>query len=605
MWGVKKINVLCFTEAGLGCFCDSPALGRYLRCFLKKRLGNGLVCLALHILIWAQIPFVIPIVFPEKAAAQDAPPDIPDPSKLENQFDDVDMPQSTISITPPDRIKQQPPPDSNVRFQLSKVTINGAQALAPDALTPLYAPFLGQSISLSQVYELAGQMTALYRNNGFILSRVVVPAQEIEHGQITLQVVEGYIDTVSIEGNIKLGHKVLTRLGDRIRASVPLTASALERYMLLANDLPGIQAQAVLQPSPTSPGATNLTILVSEDPVFFYGTVNNRGSKFNGPIQMQLGASFNSLFTAASKTSVRLIGASQLAEFKSGEIRHEQVLGSEGTTMTLLARHTRSQPGASLADLEIRSRSTSGAFIVSHPVIRSRAKSLYVHAGLDIRNTETTILGEDFTKDRVRKVTTGASFDFIDSLDGVNLVSTELHHGLDILGAKDTGSTGMSRADAQTNFFKINFSAMRLQKITRRVNLLIDVTGQYTKDALAASEEMAIGGSQYGRAFDPSEISGDRGAAGRAELRYDAAANLNWLTRYQVYAFADYGVVWDHTDTGYISTDLGSTGAGLRLTLSRNISAQFELATPIKKTDDYDQRWGSALRGFFGLSLRF
>ncbi|WP_262689453.1 ShlB/FhaC/HecB family hemolysin secretion/activation protein [Kordiimonas aestuarii] len=536
--------------------------------------------------------------------AQETPPDIPDPSKLEEQFEEREVPESSIVIREPADARQQTVPKTNVRFVLTKLKVSGNTTVSISELTRFYQSHLGEEISLTRIYDIAAQMTAYYRNKGFILTRVVVPAQEIEDGFVTLQVVEGYIDQVTIDGEFSHGRRLLTRLGARIKASVPLRAVDLERYMLLANDLPGLRAQAVLQSS-SKPGATDLTILVTEDRAYAYATVNNRGSKFNGPVQVQVGATFNSVLGSMSKTSLRLIGASQLSEFRSGEIRHEQVLGAEGTVMTLVARHTRSEPGASLAELEIESRSTSGSFTLAHPVIRSRAKSLYIHAGLDIRNTRTTILEEEFTTDRVRKAVAGASYDFVDNLNGINLISTEVSKGLNILNGKETGEPGMSRADAESDFIKFNMSLMRLQKIASRVSLLLDVTAQYTNDALVASEEMVIGGSQYGRAFDPSEISGERGIAGRAELRYDGTTTLKWLQRYQVYGFTDYGAVWDHRDTGYVSTDLGSAGGGVRLTLNRNLSANFELATPIKKTDDYDERWSGAVRGFFSLSLRF
>jgi hemolysin activation/secretion protein len=602
MWGLLREIFSRFFEAGSNRVCELCNYGHGERQRLVRGGGNLLVRPTLAAYLCLSGAYLSLTTGP--VSAQDTPPDIPDPSKLEEQFEDREVPQSSVIIREAQDTPQQAAPDTNIRFVLAELAVAGNTVIPASELTGFYQPFVGEEIALSRIYSIAAQMTAYYRNEGFILTRVVVPAQEITNGRVTLQVVEGYIDQVSIEGDISHGRKLLTRLGERIKASMPLRASDLERYMLLANDLPGIHAQAVLQPS-SKPGATDLTILVKEDRAYGYATVNNRGSKFNGPVQMQAGATFNSLLGSMSKTSIRLIGASQFSEFKSGEVRHEHVLGSEGTVMTLVARHTRSEPGAALAELEIESRSTSGAFTLAHPVIRSRARSLYVHAGLDIRNTRTTILGEEFTKDRVRKAVVGASYDFVDSLNGINLISAEVSKGLDILGGKKTGEPGMSRADADSDFLKVNMSVMRLQKVAPRVSLLIDLTGQYTKDALVASEEMAIGGSQYGRAFDPSEISGERGIAGRTELRFDGTTTLKWLDRYQIYGFADYGAVWDRRGNDYVSTELGSAGGGVRITFTRNLSANFELATPIKKTDDYDERWGGAVRGFFGLSLRF
>lgn len=539
-----------------------------------------------------------------KAQDQSQPPVPPDPSQLERQFEERRLPTSSFSIRRETEEAQELGAAADIRFVLHNLSVEGVTVFSGNELEPFYQNLIGTEISVAQLFDVAGRLSAFYRNEGYILSRVTVPAQEVENGVVRLTAVEGYIHNVSIQGEAGRLSPVLERLANKIAQSRPLKANVLERYMLLANDLPGVTASAVLQAS-EQPGATDLSLVVAREKASGYLSANNRGSRFNGPVQGQLVARANGVLGSASSTGVRVIGSAQISEFQLYEASHIQVLGSEGTTLELVGRFTQSNPGSTLADLDIESESLSGMMRLSHPVIRSRARSLVARAVFDVRHTETDILGEPLSEDRVRVVRVGATYDFIDRLDGINLLDVEVSHGLDILDATQTGSQRLSRADAETDFVKVSASATRLQRLGAKVSMLLDVAGQFTSDGLVASEEFAIGGSQFGRAFDPSEISGDRAAAGRIELRYDGLTNWEALKSYQVYVFGDYGVVWNQTNNGYQAADLGSAGAGIRLSLTDHVSAYAEVAVPFEKTADFDARFGSSVRGFAGISLRF
>lgn len=597
-WGfaVKFIHTHAVWESSpvYGCDCRLNFINDYVS-RLPIILGAGVVFVTVAFLM---LPFA------NAVAAQDQPPVLPDPSKLESQFDEKKLPQSKVVIR--NQVAEQRPlaPEDDIQFILRDLTVSSSTVFTAADFRPFYEDDLGKEISVGRLFDIAARITAFYRNEGYILSSVTVPAQEIEEGRATLVAVEGYIDQVSVEGDTRIGKRLLTKLGAKIAKSRPLKAADLERYILLANDIPGVNATAVLQASKT-PGATDLAIVVSQDKARVFASVNNRGSRFSGPVQGQFGAEGNSIFGGPSRTGVRVVGSAQTSEFKLFELSHQNIVGSEGTIISLMGRRTYSRPGATLGDLEIKSDSTSGRISIQHPIIRSRAKSLYVRAGLDVRNTTTEILGEDFSEDRIRVAHVGAAYDFVDRLDGINLVDIEVSKGLNIFNATQTGDPFQSRADAETEFLKVNGSVTRLQRIVPRVSLLVDIAGQFTSDGLAASEELAIGGTQFGRAFDPSEITGERGVAGRAELRYDGTLQNKYIKQYQVYAFGDYGVVWNRVSGAYRSVDLGSVGAGLRFSITTHVSVYAELATAVKKTPDYAERWGDTVRGFAGISLKF
>lgn len=78
------------------------------------------------------------------------------------------------------------------------VHITGATVYSATELAPLYADLLGDDVPLTAVYDLAQRITAKYGADGYVLSRAVVPPQQLnpKGAVIEIEVVEGYIEKV-------------------------------------------------------------------------------------------------------------------------------------------------------------------------------------------------------------------------------------------------------------------------------------------------------------------------------------------------------------------------------------------------------------------------
>ncbi len=150
-----------------------------------------------------------------------------------------------------------------LRFQLSGIDLEGVTVYHHDELAPLWHDMIGREVSLADLYRVTIAITTKYRNDGWILCRAVVPAQELDKGVVRIEVIEGYIAEVSITGQV--GNDALLRgYADRILATRPLQVQTLERYLLLLDDLPGTSAESVLAPVPNERGAASLTIQLQQ-----------------------------------------------------------------------------------------------------------------------------------------------------------------------------------------------------------------------------------------------------------------------------------------------------------------------------------------------------
>ena len=491
------------------------------------------------------------------------------------------------------------------RFVLTAVAIEGATVYGSDELRPLYQDLLGREIALDAVFALAEAVTAHYRNDGYTLSQAIVPPQTISAGKVRLTVVEGFIDKVRVEGESRGRAGLFRAWGEKIKASRPFQVAVLERYSLLANDLPGAQVRAVLRPSEETPGAADLIFEVKHQTVEAAANLDNRAPDTTGPMQGLVSVTGNSLLGLYDRTTLTYSRARIRKRSQFAGIRHDQVLGSEGTRLSLSLNYSRSKPGDVLKDLDLFSESTAFSAEVTHPVIRSRDTNLNLSAGFTYREVVSDAVSARLFRDRLSVVSLGASAVFTDPWNGRDAMELRVHRGLDTFNASAEGDRLLTRADGSGVFAKLTGSLSRTQHLGGGISLYLAATGQLASRALLASEEFAFGGARTGRAYDPSELTGDHGGAVVAEIRYTDQPNLEFLNFYQLYGFWDLGATYDIGAEGPEAKRSGaSAGVGLRFGLTDQVSGQLELAEPMTRPVSLEDH-GKAVRVFFRLSARF
>ena len=541
------------------------------------------------------------------AQAQQVPP-AAEPGTVQKRLEPPPQPKAAPPIDIPDTGRAIPPPGAEeIRFVLTDLLVDGNTVYTEEELMPLWEGLLGQEITLNQFYGVAAAITVKYRNDGYILTRAVVLPQEIIEGVAEIEVIEGYIDNVVIEGDPS---GPAAQIEDKIAAIVdsrPLRADVLERYLLLLNDLPSVIVQSVLRPSPMTPGASELIIILEEAKFTAAVSLDNRGSRFLGPYQYGASMRIDNAFEMYESTELNVIGATELNELLFLSLTHTLPLTTEGTTLTVIASHTSTEPGSILEALNVEGDSDAVSVAVTHPVIRSRSENLSVAGGFDFRNATTKILGVTDSRDRLRSVFVGGTYDFIDRFRGISLVGVELRQGLDILGVTDTGSANLSRVGGHSDYTKITAAARRKQTLGPGVSLSVALKGQYAFDALLATEECGLGGEEFGSAYEAFELSGDHCLAGRLELQYGAAAESEFIESYEIYGFYDLGAVW-RINGGNQKTQesLASAGFGARANLIEDIWGSIELAIPLTRSPTVSRDDGQKKpRIFFSLTKRF
>lgn len=549
------------------------------------------------------------VLSPQFAAAQ--VPSTAEPSRAMGQIAPQQAPGMSDfkgNISAQGSAAQAPAGADKVTMTLKAIEIEGASVYDEAALSAVYQDKLNTKITLADVYDIAAQLTAKYRNEGYILTQVVIPPQTIDGGKVRMRVVEGFVDKVSVEGGMGVDTAFLQGYAKKINASKPLNSKTLERYILLINDLPGMSARAVLSPSPNVVGASDVTIFVERKPYDAFFQIDNRGSRYLGPLQLNAGGRLNNMFGLYEGLSFQFVTAPDGwpdRELDFGSIAWSQPINHEGTRVSVGYSITSTEPGYTLTPFDIEGLARAANIEVMHPFIRSRQQNLYATLRFNYIDTERDDnLGLGKTEDRLRVLRLAGTYQFADGFLGLNTVNAELSKGLDILNMKEKDSLNPTRARGEPEFFKATMEISRIQRVTNMVELFGSVQGQKSANKLLASEEFGVGGINYGSAYNNSEITGEDGIAGRVELRLNnpVKAPVNFS---QVYGFYDIGKVWD-TDNTIVKDrqrSIASAGLGLRVNVNDNLAGTFEAAMPLTRT--VETEGDKDLRLFGSLTARF
>lgn len=530
-----------------------------------------------------------------------------DPARVGEQLPIPQKPKPSL-LPPRQQQKAAPSPIAGaekITFPLESVIIHGATLYPAERLQTLTAPYLHKTISVAQLYEMIAKINQLYFNDGYIFSRAFLPPQSIDHGEVHIQIIEGYVAQIEVQGEkpdfypMRMALKNLSELG-------VLNIEALERQMLLLNSLPGLSAKSVIeQADPNSGGALGgLKIKIAfesqKSPLTF--TFDNYGSKFIGPYQMGQSGSFDNLLGYMSTTDIRFFETTQIKELKYFNINHEIPLNGDGTTLELSANFSRVRPGYTLLPNDINAFSRQVSVALSQAVIASRSQSLNLKLQFERLNTYTKLLGTRLYEDLYYVLSSTLDFDAADRHNGVHQFSVIVRRGLDLFDTRPGGSADLSRAEGQSDFTSYKLKYTHQHALPNNFGLRATFSGQYAAMPLFSGEEFGYGGNEMGKAYNASEITGDMGIAAQIELNYTRPTA--WAVM-QPYVYYDIGKTWNNDRADHVMSSAASAGLGTRLNLTMGLSADFTLAKPLTRPVE-TPFWGNPddIQGRISLSYK-
>jgi len=529
------------------------------------------------------------------------------PGTIERGEQQPPTPKASSDIAIPE--VTAPAPDGSfdaIKLTLKDIVIEGNAAIDEATLKAEFAGLIGREVTLSKVFAGAQAVTKLYADRGYALCLAYLPAQDIEGGVVRVRVVEGYIEAVEVAADDAKLARVVGAYGEPITASRPLRTAVLERYLLLANDLPGVRVRSVVDKGSGAPGAMKLILRVERREWDASLSVDNRGTRALGPERGRIDLAGNGLVSARERLSFTYMRGIDNDELDYLAGAFAMTLNAEGTVFSVDASNTNSVPGTDdLAAIEFQTRGLVAGAKVFHPVVRSRAMNLFGEIGFTYKDLQGDILGLPNSDDRLSVASFALHHDLVDGWDGISAIDLTVSQGLDLLDATDKNDPFPSRAGADATFTRIELSASRAQSLDHGFELYAALSAQYADSALLSSEQCGYGGARFGRAFDAFEIAGDHCAMAQAELRHRITPFSEMMDYLQLYVFADTGWVQRRglVRPGELEdAHAQSAGAGVRLGLFEHVDASIEYADPLG--DKIALEGDSDGRAFFSISVR-
>lgn len=528
-----------------------------------------------------------------------ATPDVPAPAPLPEGAETQIVPVGAVEIVGRDGLP-----------------LSAESGLPVADIEAAFAGLPGASPSVADILNAVEALKAILRADGYLFTNVGDPSATPDgRGGVTLTVpVTGVtiiaVDVTSPDGATETAmFKALDRIARPLEGLRNPRLEDLERASLLASDIPGVR-RATFVPSPgDKPGELRLSMNVDHevwDAVIF---ADNRQAPSLGPGLIGAILTLNSWNEYAATTELALfnsLGDSDgldLEERNTVQLTQRGWFGEGATMVQGRALWSASAPGDELADLGLSSEELEFELMAEHPLMRTRSLSLWGAAGFTWNNSTSDLdTGSTLSDDTTSEIWARMRLEARDE-GGFTAGVIEVRSGLDMLGASTSADTDVSRVGGSGEFTLVRLELERSQALYDRFSLFGRVAAQFTNDKLLVGDQITAGGGLYGKAYDPSELSGDYGYMVYGEVRYDQETSVRGTdVGLQFYAFADYAELKFNGDNALPQDDLSSVGAGVRVNFMQT-NLEFEVANPIgpalARNNSKDPRF------FFSLIQRF
>ena len=522
------------------------------------------------------------------------------------------------------------------RFDISRFEIQGNTLLSGDEINAAVGPYTGKSKDFADVQRALESLQQRYQARGFGTVQVLLPEQELERGVVVLRVIEPKLGKVAIDGNKFFSDENIRRSLPSLKEGTVPNAADVGVEARLASDNPAKRTTVVMRAGENE-GEVNATVRVQDErPWRAVVSLDNTGTPTSGNYRLGFAYQHSNLFDRDHTLTLQYqLDPEPIHEFDQLKIfgaAYRIPLYEHGASVDLLFGY--SSLGAATGQViqgQAFNISGSGTIAgVRYNRILPRISWLdgYDHRialGLDYKAFSNQI-AEDFgggaqgpnTTPDVTVHPASLTYTGTQRMDNAefSMYASVAHniypHGPDAYREKFNGPDGARPGVGRPTYTVWRYGANYVRGFTNDVQLRLNMTGQWTRDALIPGELFGIGGWDNLRGMIEREGANDRGYRGTLEVYSpDLGSKLGWDgVRLRFLAFVDTGKVRQNmhpeppaacgaTACGFSAT---SVGAGVRLSMRNGISFRF----------DYGQVRDAGVEGdrgddrvHFGLSIAF
>ncbi len=534
-----------------------------------------------------------------------APPVLPpSPGVVLNPIDKpVYQPQP--AQTPKIEHTQKPavsPPQSDFKVLVNAFVFKGNTTFSNEKLKQLVAGFEGRKLSIADIYHVADVIEANYRYKGYLLTSVYVPAQKINSGTIILEVIEGRLGEIKIEGEFSsYSEKFLQKQIDDLQPGQIISDDNLEKETLLLGDLPGLDARAVIAPGKEY-GTSDVVFIAEEKRFSGVISANNYGRKSIGEKRVEGGVLVaNPIFEG---DALNLSGiAAERSRMYYARADYDALVNTSGSRLGISYSAFNYDVDTDEVGLPAGlSLDGSGSTIVvrgSHYLQRTTKNNTSLL--LDVRRSVTKEGGS-------AAIRPTATINLLEAFLNWDHLYRDYAKTVITGGLSTNFKTRKDIADTASQKIKLTLDINHYQPFWESWFLTGRVQGVFSPDPLVDVERFRLGGQGSVRAYPSAEIAGSKGAVLSLDIGKNFIVSSNVVLTPRL--FVDAGKVYrnDKLQPPVLPLTLASSealsgyGAGLGVVFVQNHAFNLEVVKPTSgkaSSDGRDARFWLNYRGTF------
>jgi len=499
-----------------------------------------------------------------------------------------------VQILPPPPVPPKESTGSLLKdIYARKIVVTGNTVFTKEELERVAAPYENRSVTMEDIESLRRELTLLYINKGYINSGAVIPDQTVVDGLITLQVIEGKLTAIDLEGNRWFGEDYL-RNRIALGARTPVDVYALQnRLQLLQQDQRIQRIQAELRPG-ANLGESVLKVKVEEKPPYsVWLALNNYQSPSVGGEQGLISLAHQNVSGRGDILSLTYGGSSGV-DYPLIDFWYAIPINVRDTTLQF--RYRKDNFGVVddvFGPLDIVTRSESYEVNLRQPVYRTLTQEFALGLSLEYETNKNTLLGEpfSFTPGEVNGKSIVVPLRFLQEWTyrtqrQVIAVRLRLSVGLDTWDA--TINPDKDIPDGKFVSWLGQFQWVRLTDILDS-QLLFRADLQLSDQSLLPIEQIGVGGRYSVRGYRENSLVSDQAFITSLEARIPIVQNKRWADYLQVCPFFDYGRATNKDLPDPSPKDISSVGLGFRW-------AATGVKSPVTFKPEIEFYWGYALR---------
>ncbi len=495
-------------------------------------------------------------------------------------------------LLPPFKVTPSPTQTSSEEIPgtiiVNQFQVIGSTVFSAEELAELLKPFTGRPISFAELLQAQEAVTQLYQTQGYINSGAFIPPQSLENGVVTIEVVEGQVESIEVTGtrHLKPGY-IRSRLA--IATEAPLNQNRLLNALQLLQLDPLLENLTAELAAGARPGSSVLSIQVQEADAFSSQlSIDNQRSPSVGSVRRQVQLTHGNLLGFGDRFNLNYTntdGSNSL-----DDVSYTLPINPRNGTLTFSYNRSSSDIIEKPFDeLEIESKSRTYELTYRQPIEQTPTEELAFGLTASRQETETSLLGIPFP------LSAGANDDGETRISALRFFQEYTQRSnREVLAMRSQFSLGIGAFDATINndapdshFFAWRGQAQYLRLLAPDTILLLRSDMQLADRPLVPLEQFSLGGQLTVRGYRQDILLADNGFFASAELRVPILRVPNWQMLVQLTPFFDFGTVWNNSnsDADIETPTLSSVGLGLRFLLGTRFNARLDWGIPLVNLD--------------------